>query len=132
MKNVILGIIGCFVIIYTTLLSLEVYSINVRKNEIDKSISYVLQKTMRDYYQKYELCPRNYEISDSTVTFEVTEEIKDRLKSDSEKSIDVIVCDMNKGIISVRVTEKFLLPAGQIKEISCKKTVIFDKSIEEI
>ena len=73
MKNVILGIIGCFVIIYTTLLSLEVYSINVRKNEIDKSISYVLQTTMRDYYQKYELCPGNYEISDSTVTFKVTE-----------------------------------------------------------
>ena len=59
------------------------------------------------------------------------DDIEERLNSDSDVETTVYVCDMQKGIISAKVEEKFELPGGIEKIISCTKTIIADRSVYE-
>ena len=43
MKNIILGILGCMVAVYTIVSCLSIYSISTRKNEMENCISQVLK-----------------------------------------------------------------------------------------
>ena len=42
MKNVVLGIIGCLIVVYTAMLGLSVYNMTVRENQMEKSLSLAL------------------------------------------------------------------------------------------
>ncbi len=46
-------------------------------------------------------------------------------------SIDVKSCDMVSGVISVRVTEDFVLPGGFHKSIACDKTILVETEVIE-
>lgn len=131
MKNIIMGIIGCFLVIYTVALSLGVHSMYVRKNEIDNCVASVLESSMERYYEKNGLLPENNTIDNASVQNEIIHVINERLQADSDTDVMVCACDMEKGIISVKVKEVFMLPGGVQKEINCKKTIIVDKSIRE-
>lgn len=43
MKNIILGILGCMIAVYTIVSCLSIYSISTRKNEMENCISQVLK-----------------------------------------------------------------------------------------
>ena len=101
MKNIILGILGCMIAVYTIVSCLSIYSISTRKNEMENCISQVL---------KYHL---------------------NRLHTASRVSIDVKSCDMVSGVISVRVTEDFVLPGGFHKSIACDKTILVETEVIE-
>ena len=117
--------------IYTVALSLGVHSMYVRKNEIDNCVASVLESTMERYYERNGLLPENNTIDNASVKNEIIHIINERLHADSYTDVMVCACDMEKGIISVKVKEKFMLPGGIQKEIDCKKTIIVDKSIRE-
>ena len=51
MKNVVLGIIGCLIVLYTAMLGLSVYNMTVRENQMEKSLSLVLSGAMNRYYE---------------------------------------------------------------------------------
>ena len=93
MKNIILGILGCMIAVYTIVSCLSIYSISTRKNEMENCISQVLTA--------------------------------------SRVSIDVKSCDMVSGVISVRVTEDFVLPGGFHKSIACDKTILVETEVIE-
>ena len=50
MKNIILGILGCMVAVYTIVSCLSIYSISTRKNEMENCISQVLKYHLNRYY----------------------------------------------------------------------------------
>ena len=53
MKNVVLGIIGCLIVVYTAMLGLSVYNMTVRENQMEKSLSLALSGAMnRDVYKR--------------------------------------------------------------------------------
>lgn len=132
MKNVIMGVIGGLLVVYTIVLTLGLYSVNVRKNEVNNCVAAVLGTTMSRYYEQNDVTPYSEVVNNALVENEIKAQIMERLNSDSEVSIRVNACDINKGIISVNVQEKFVMPGGIEKTIDCKKTVIIDKSIREI
>lgn len=131
MKNVVLGIIGCFIVIYTAMLSLSIYSVSVRKNQMEKCLSSALMGTMNKYYQPNMYVVDKAAVDDMQVENELINNIEDRLTSDSDIETMVYVCDMEKGIISAEIEEEFQLPMGRTKTISCKKTIIADQPMEE-
>ena len=49
MKNVVLGIIGCLIVVYTAMLGLSVYNMTVRENQMEKSLSLALSGAMNRY-----------------------------------------------------------------------------------
>lgn len=50
MKNTVLGIIGCIIVLYTAMLSLGIYSLYIHKNQMEKCLSQVLYGVMDKYY----------------------------------------------------------------------------------
>ena len=131
MKNTVLGIIGCLIAVYTAMLSLSVYNVCVRKNQMEKTLSSVLQCAMESYYE-----PNMYIVDKETVdNYEVKKaiisDLEERFTADGEMDAMVYVCDMQKGIISAGVEEEFNLPIGITKKISCKKIILADQPMEE-
>ena len=131
MKNTVLGIIGCLIAVYTAMLSLSVYNVCVRRNQMEKTLSSVLQCAMESYYE-----PNMYIVDKETVdNYEVKKaiisDLEERFTADGEVDAMVYVCDMKKGIISAGVEEEFNLPIGITKKISCKKIILADQPMEE-
>ncbi len=131
MKNTVLGIIGCLIAVYTAMLSLSVYNVCVRRNQMEKTLSSVLQCAMDSYYK-----PNMYIVDKETVdNYEVKKaiisDLEERFTADGEMDAMVYVCDMQKGIISAGVEEEFDLPIGITKKISCKKIILADQPMEE-
>ena len=138
MKNIFLGIIGMFLLLYTVVLQLGMFQINSRKNEIENCLSEVLESTLKDNY--YLMDNRNPGVCENVsrennpgylnqeeIIDQVTEDISLRLGSDSQLNIRVLACDMEKGILSAEIVETFLLPGGHKKTISGRKTVIVER-----
>jgi hypothetical protein len=119
MKNIILGVLGCLLAVYTIVSCLSIYSISTRKNEMENCISQIMQQTMESYYAK--------DTTDEDVAAIVKQEILTQLHSQSQVTIEVRACDMTNGILSIRVKEDFTLPDGEKKEISCNKTLIVEE-----
>ena len=131
MKNTVLGIIGCLIAVYTAMLSLSVYNVCVRRNQMEKTLSSVLQCAMESYYE-----PNMYIVDKETVdNYEVKKaiisDLEERFTADGKIDAMVYVCDMQKGIISAGVEEEFNLPIGITKKISCKKIILADQPMEE-
>ena len=131
MKNTVLGIIGCLIAVYTAMLSLSVYNVCVRRNQMEKTLSSVLQCAMESYYE-----PNMYIVDKKTVdNYEVKKaiisDLEERFTADGEVDAMVYVCDMQKGIISAGVEEELNLPIGITKKISCKKIILADQPMEE-
>ena len=131
MKNTVLGIIGCLIAVYTAMLSLSVYNVCVRRNQMEKTLSSLLQCAMESYYE-----PNMYIVDKETVdNYEVKKaiisDLEERFTADGEVDAMVYVCDMQKGIISAGVEEEFNLPIGITKKISCKKIILADQPMEE-
>lgn len=118
MKNIIMGIMGCMIAVYTIVSCLGIYSISTRKNEMENSISQVLEQNLNRYYGS--------ESSDAQVEACVRQDLIQQLYAASELTIDIRCCDMVSGIISVCVTEKFGLPGGFQKTVSCEKTILVE------
>ena len=123
MKNIILGILGCMVAVYTIVSCLSIYSISTRKNEMENCISQVLKYHLNRYYATG--------VSDTEVEAFIRQEIRQQLHTASRVSIDVKSCDMVSGVISVRVTEDFVLPGGFHKSIACDKTILVETEVIE-
>lgn len=123
MKNIILGILGCMIAVYTIVSCLSIYSISTRKNEMENCISQVLEYHLNRYYATG--------TSDNEVEALVRQGIRQQLHAASQVSIEVKSCDMVSGIISVKVTEKFMLPGGFYKSISCDKTILVETEVIE-
>lgn len=131
MKNTVLGIIGCLIAVYTAMLSLSVYNVCVRRNQMEKALSSVLQCAMDSYYK-----PNMYIVDKETVdNYEVKKaiisDLEERFTADGKMDAMVYVCDMQKGIISAGVEEEFNLPIGITKKINCKKIILADQPMEE-
>ena len=145
MKNVVLGIIGCLIVVYTAMLGLSVYNMTVRENQMEKSLSLALSGAMNRYYE-----PNMYiviaadrlfihdmyivdkkPVSSYDVEKALIEDINERLTAGGTAIATVYVCDMEKGIISAGIEEEFKLPTGVTKKISCKKTIVADQPMED-
>ena len=131
MKNTVLGIIGCLIAVYTAMLSLSIYNVCIRRNQMEKTLSSVLQCAMESYYE-----PNMYIVDKETVdNYEVKKaiisDLEERFTADGKMDAMVYVCDMQKGIISAGVEEEFNLPIGITKKISCKKIILADQPMEE-
>lgn len=130
MKNIILGIFGAFLAVYTAIMGLCMYNIYARKDELDNCLSEVLESIMEEYYVGDCFVNFKNQYSDVQIQKCVEEALRLRTNLDSDMEITFLACDMEKGILSVAVKESFPLPNGKTKTISAKKTLISDRTEE--
>lgn len=118
MKNIVLGLLGCAMVVYTIVTCLGVYSVSSRKNEMENCVAMIVQKNLETYYHT--------STSDAEVEAYVKQDLMSQLFSDSKVTVDIYGCDMSQGILSVGVTEEFYLPNGMSKSLKVVKTAIVD------
>lgn len=118
MKNAILGVIGAFLIIYTTVIGLGIYNTSSRYNQMENILSQVLKQTLENGFGQENTTMQQEQL---------IEEIKYRLGNDSDVTVDIHCMDYKKGIISVTVEESFVQINGSKKVLEWTKTVIMDR-----
>uniref|UniRef100_UPI004056B6CB hypothetical protein n=1 Tax=Agathobacter sp. TaxID=2021311 RepID=UPI004056B6CB len=118
MKNTILGIVGTWIAIYTIAIAMEVYNTQVRENQLDNAISHIVQEVLKTHYQG----------SNAQAKADLQERIKDGLHAGAEPEIEILALDMEKGIISVTVTERYRQANGAVRAVSASKTAIMERA----
>ena len=116
MKNTILGILGVFITIYTIAIGMEIYNIQVRKNQLDHAVSKIVKEVLEIHYKG----------SDTQAKQDLEKRITESLHSNAEIKIQILELDMEKGILSVTVTEKYQQMNGTTRMESVNKTAIVE------
>lgn len=149
MKQIILGLLGTSIVVYTIVSCLSVYSISSRRNEMENCLASVLAQSMEAYFvrqvpmwakkEAQELTGepgenlwkvvyvKERKYSDAQVEAFVKQDLIAQLRSDSKVTVSVRACDMENGILSVGITEKFYLPNGMEKTSRCDKTLVAEQ-----
>lgn len=127
MKNILLGVVGGFTIIYMTIIGLTIFGIQSRENELQNCLSMILLDELEQHYVPEIFRGDDYQCAErDMIAQEIQSELERRIQSDTDFSVDILACDMDKGLLSVRVKEKYLLPNGAGREWSFTKTAIME------
>ena len=119
MKNIILGLIGIFISLYTLLIGLNILFVQTQKNELEKQVSRIVKNTLENEYQKGE---------DSFVEQMLEQELVEVLSTErSRLEIEVQGIDLEKGFLSVKVTKHVEMLNGREKTIMVEKTAIMER-----
>lgn len=113
MKNMILGMVGGAVAIYLLMFCLSVYSISVRKNEMENCISQVLEQNLLNYYGS--------ESTDAEVKTTVVQDLSERLQADSKVQINVHTCNIKQGFFLWIYAKSFIFPLGSARRFVVRK-----------
>lgn len=119
MKNIIVGLIGIFISLYTLLIGLNILFVQTQKNELEKQVSRIVKNTLENEYQKGE---------DSFVEQMLVQELVEVLSTErSRLEIEVQGIDLEKGFLSVKVTKHVEMLNGREKTIMVEKTAIMER-----
>lgn len=118
MKNIILGMIGVFISIYTLLIGLDILMYQTSKNQIEKQVSRIVKHVLETNYQRDDV---------EMVKQMMTEEILSSVSKNGTIKVEIEAIDLEKGLLSVSVTKQIQMLNGKEKEIRIEKTAIVDR-----
>lgn len=121
MKHVVFGMITGVMLIYVIVIGISLFSISSHRNELDNALSQEMETVMRTYYQNGE----SGNASDKAKE-EIERLLRGRITSDSKVEVSVITCDMELGILTVKMTSHFPLPNGKMTKVEKEKTLIVE------
>lgn len=119
MKSVMLGMIGFLITIYTLLIGLNVLTIQSHKNQLDRSLSRIIKNVLETEYPYGE---------GAMVEQMLREEIIASISSKAPISVEIQAIDLQKGVLSVKVTETISTVVGTPREIVMEKTAIVERA----
>lgn len=119
MKSVMLGMIGFLITIYTLLIGLNVLTIQSHKNQLDRNLSRIIKNVLETEYPYGE---------GAMVEQMLREEIIASISSKAPISVEIQAIDLQKGVLSVKVTETISTAVGTPREIVMEKTAIVERA----
>lgn len=120
MKNVILGIIGIFITLYTLLIGLNILTIQSHKNQLEKNVSRIVKNVLEGEYQKGEK---------EAVQQMLLEEISASISSNGTVTVEIQEIDLQKGILSLKVTDQIRTLTGASRQLVIEKTAIMEQTM---
>lgn len=121
MKNILLGLIGVMIMIYTLLIGLNIITVQSHKNQLERNLSRVVKNVLEGEYGQ---------VSEETIQQMIQEEVSDVMQDKGARVVEVLALDLQKGILSVRVKEYITTIVGTPKEIVIEKTALIEKSAD--
>ena len=127
MRNTVLIIAT---IVLGMLVLMIVMTINGRMNrsmEITSNLSSVVEETMENLVSnpKYSIQNTNEFVADLAETLSIA------IDAESDITVDILQCDKEKGLLSVKVTLSYVHPNGNLGTVECEKLAIFNRSLED-
>lgn len=127
MKNAVLLISLAITTMLTLTILNTIYGRMDRKMELESNLSSVVEETLEDMVLE---SAYSDEDMDSFVG-RFAKSLFSAMDRTSDVTIDVLQCDMEKGILSVRVTLSYIHPNESVGKIACEKHVILNRLIGE-
>lgn len=121
-KNIILGIIGVCVILYTFFTGLDILTFQTSKNEMEKHVSRIVENVLETEYQTGDT---------EAVKQMLTQEITSSISKNGTVKVEVRAIDLEKGLLSIKVTKQLGLLNGKRREIVVEKTAIIERAFME-
>lgn len=122
MRNVILAILGIMITLYTFSLVFSVFSLQTRKNDLENHVARVVEGFLESTYKTGD---------EAVVKQMLIAELSRNIDGSGTLTVDVQALDLQKGIISVKVSETFRQFNGKERTIVCEKTAIMEQSAQE-
>ena len=127
MKNIIL--IFTYIAIGALTLGILVSALGreSRNVELQSNLSNAVEESLANAMEE-----KNYTVTDQNEFLaDVAENIAEMLDTNSTVDVKVMKSDLNKGLLSIRVTQSFGYVNGRTGTVSCDRTVLFDKKPQE-
>lgn len=123
MRNVIVLISTTAIGILVLFIVMTINGRMVRSMELSSNLSSVVEETLENMTlnPKYNIQNTNAFIADFVETLSMS------IDANSDVAVDILQCDKERGILSVRVMSSYVHPNGDSGTISCEKHVILDK-----
>lgn len=127
MKNIVLVFVNVFLGILTLMMVMTVYGRMHRSIELNSNLSSAVEETVENMTvnKKYDIHNTDEFLADFIQTFLMA------LDAQSDIMIDVLQCDKEKGILDIRVTASYLHPNGKKGTVTCERTVILNRLMEQ-
>lgn len=129
MRNAVIVIFMVVILVFSGAAIQAAENRAIRKNELESSLSEAMEQSM-----KILTVHPVYHIDDSAKTDEFAADFIQgflmKITSNSDFTIEILGMDVEKGLLDVRVTERYKQIIGH-GEISCRKTVILEDFEEE-
>jgi len=124
LKHAVYGVVLGIIFFLFVFIGSSVQGRAVRDDEAEESLSEAVESTMTALFSGNE----QYGILDNEkFVADFLRELSLQLGSDSELSVEVEKADYEKGMLSIKVTEKYTHPNGNEGVVEAYKTVIYDK-----
>ena len=124
MKNVIIGMLGGFLLIYVCLIGLGVYRDTTMRNQLSDALATSMRAAFEQYYVGEE---ETVLVSEERIRARILGDMEGRFRSEESVAVTLLACDMNKGVLSVRATLEYRVPGGNAKRILAERTLVADK-----
>ena len=121
MKNILLGLIGVMITVYTLLIGLNILTVQSHKNQLERNLSRVVKNVLEGEFEQS---------SEESILQMIQEEVSDVMQDKGEREVEILALDLQKGILSVRVTEYITTIVGTQKEIVIEKTALVERSAD--
>lgn len=114
---------------FIILITVVVNSLSVRANETEDSLRVALDQAITSLdYSKIQFTTKD-ELEDELIKNLITS-ISVQIDSESQLSIEILNCDIEKGVIDINVTETYTVFSKQ-KTVSVQRTVLIDQITKE-
>lgn len=121
MKNILLGLIGVMITVYTLLIGLNILTVQSHKNQLERNLSRVVKNVLEGEFEQS---------SEDSILQMIEEEVADVMQEKGKREVEILALDLQKGILSVRVTEYITTIVGTQKEIVIEKTALVERSAD--
>lgn len=123
MKHIVFGLVsGCMTILFVVTL-LTLMNRNVRREELENSLAEAMETAMLERYA------RGWE--EKGLEEQLVQYLMGQIESDSEVTVEILVADEEKGLLSVKAVECFRYLTGQEGKVECMRTILADREEQE-
>lgn len=120
MKNVILAFIGILITLYTFSSVFSVFSLQSRKNELENHVARIVEGFLENAYPNGD---------EGMLKQRMISELSKNVDDSGKLTVEMQALDLQKGIISVKVSETFRQFNGKERTIVCEKTAIVEQEV---
>lgn len=132
MKYIMYGLVGGAIVILSLVAVITIEGRTTRENEMDNALLDSVEETMEEMMMQetYSLAEKNEYIAafHQCLLNRINAGTKDHYDKNLSIVVEVMGCDVEKGLLSVRVTETFTHPNGNIGKAECEATAVLEQT----
>ena len=129
MKYIIYGIVGCALLVLSVVMVLTVEGRVDREHTLREAVTLAVDATMKETWEKGQ-----ENVDEAKWQKQFCARLKKQLegmKTSGDIQVEIYGVDIEKGLLSVRVTETFLHPNGKKGTCSVTQTAVIDQKKEK-